>query len=226
MVKYFWAPSKNGVSISVGARRRVRLVERTNRLLRGIRSNLVPCVGPKIDAGRVSHVKRRVVHSLKYVPGFLGCKKFPTSFYVDLGSRMIRKVPSRRGVVRRKSLMGVSTNLVCGKCRSSTTEACTINRISPRTHGLVSIAERYFFRKLGTTHTKGRLGSVSGTVNTRTTGCRCKVIHSLIKRKVNARLRRSPRVPGFPRGQEKIHLVPNVALTMRPVVGLKHTSIT
>lgn len=213
--------------MAVGSTRRVRGVHHTKRVLTTIRRGLTERVGPKVSALSVSQLKRRVVHKCKYVPSFGGCYKCPTSVYISMGRRIIRKVPASREVVGRKSVIDLSTKIVCRNCRSSTTEAITIKRIDRRTGLLVRQAERSFVRKVGGTITKGRLCSVSTTVNSCTGRFKCKIIRSLYKRKVNDRLRRRPRVPGFERSQfhEKVGLGPKVALTIRPVVGIKAGSM-
>lgn len=176
-------------------------------------------MGPNIAACRVSGVIHSCVRGRKTIPSFLNCNNFPTDIYVSIGGIIVRNVPDGRLILGRNSVMDISINTFCKKFRNSGTFAFPYNGVDTSTRTLLSTAGRDLCRKVGRTLTFGHINSVNGTIR----GCirthDCSIMQSFINRNMNTGLRRSPDMPGCNATREKIQLVPNVAVTVRPVIG-------
>ncbi len=209
----------------LGADQRLNVVGRTYEVSTKTLRAMNGTIRTNIAANRLSELTRGCVHSRNTMPGFGGCGNCPTATYVSVGGRIVRNVPSTGHIVERNSVMDISLNTVLGKCRNSGTTAFTYKSISSRTGQLVRAAGSTLCRNVGTTATNDEVNSVNCTVRECIRTTNFSIIERCINRKVNAGLRRTPRIPGFNATKEKVHLLPKVALTVRPVIGTNNFSM-
>lgn len=203
----------------------MRLLHGDGLLIKGALTRVTGIVGPKIAAGRLSEITRRFVESGNTIPAFGNfpgrCNSpFPTSVYASMGSRIMRNVPKSSIMLGSNSVISISYNACVGNFYNSSTCAFYMNRISRRIHGLLGIAGRTLCVKVRGTIRNGQLNSVNCTVRRRYRSGSCNIIHRFINRKVNGRVRRSPRIPGCKGHNCKAVLGGNLYVTVRPVVAL------
>ncbi len=198
----------------------MRLLHRDGLLMYEALTRLTGMVRPKIAATRLSGLTRRFVHSRNTAPTFGNCSNCPTSLYASIGSRIIRKVPSPGIILHSKSVVSISYKAFLGNFINSSTCAFTMNRVSSRITVLLGAAQRSLFGKVRVTIRNEQVNSVNGTIRACYRDHNCSIIHRVINRKINHGVRRSPRIPGCNHHKINPVLGDNVAVYVRPVVGL------
>lgn len=178
-------------------------------------------VRTKVDATRVSGLICRCAQGRKTVPTALKCRKFPGDYYASVGRIIYRKVPDRRRVLRRNSVVGISYAAVLSNCCTSTSHVFVVKGAAPRGRGLIHITGRYLRINVRTTHPFNFIKSVNRTMRGRTGGGKFSIIHSLYNRNIKMRFRRRPSMRRFNGGNANVLLIPNVIFAVRPVVGVK-----
>lgn len=208
------------VTVSVGAPRSVRGVHITNQLTTRILRVVRPCIGPNIDANRLSHVYGScVIGRRRTISTYLNCRNCPGSIYVSVGRIIYRNVPSSTGLLGSNSVIGVSIAMVGSNFRNSASGVFVINGPAVVNRHLYHVARRDLCLTLHVIGPNVGLHRVNTTVRGFIRTRNFSIIHRCYKRNVNHNFRRRPRILRCSSHRAGIMLGPKVAFAVRPVIG-------
>lgn len=202
------------------SRGEVETMDRCNREVMRILSDVAGRVAPGVSTGELDRMAERMCREAGVKPAFKGYRGFPCVLCTSVNEEVVHGIPSTKKILREGDIVGIDFGVVLDGYYGDAAVTVPVGRVSPEAQELMQVTRESLRLGIAAARAGNRLSDVSAAIQQYVESRGYSVVREFVGHGIGTSLHEDPQVPNYGGPGSGPLLKEGLTLAIEPMVNV------